>query len=157
MALEMEDSSMMLPLLVQWFLWTSSLVSISSEHLDICGPPTGVNFNCPLISALFVHKSILWGFPARTSGEEPAFQCRRHKRCVFDPWVGKISWHRKWQPIPVFLTGESHGQRHLVGYSPWVTMSWTLIKQLGMHTGNFMGRNIKSIEFFVCVKLHSRC
>ena len=34
-------------------------------------------------------------------------------------WVGKISWRRKWQPIPVFLPGKSHGQRSLVGYSPW--------------------------------------
>ena len=37
----------------------------------------------------------------------------------FDPWVGKIPWRRKWQPTPVFLPGESHGQRSLVGYSPW--------------------------------------
>jgi len=37
---------------------------------------------------------------------------------VFDPWVGKI-WRRKWQPTPVFLPGEFHGQRSLVGYSPW--------------------------------------
>ena len=28
-------------------------------------------------------------------------------------------WRRKWQPIPVFLPGECHGQRSLVGYSPW--------------------------------------
>ena len=37
---------------------------------------------------------------------------------AFNPWVGKIPWGRKWQPIPVFLPGESHGQRSLVGYSP---------------------------------------
>ena len=37
----------------------------------------------------------------------------------FDPWVGKILWRRKWQPTPVFLPGKSHGQRSLVGYSPW--------------------------------------
>ena len=36
----------------------------------------------------------------------------------FNPWVGKIPWRRKWQPTPVFLPGESHGQRSLVGYSP---------------------------------------
>ena len=36
-----------------------------------------------------------------------------------DPWVGKISWRRKWQPTPVFLPGESQGRRSLVGYSPW--------------------------------------
>ena len=34
-----------------------------------------------------------------------------------DPWVGKIPWRRKWQPTPVFLPGESYGQRSLVGYS----------------------------------------
>ena len=38
---------------------------------------------------------------------------------IFDPWVGKILWRRKWQPTPVFLPGEFHGQRSLVGYSPW--------------------------------------
>ena len=38
---------------------------------------------------------------------------------VFSPWVGKISWRRKWQPTLVFLPGESHGQSFLVGYSPW--------------------------------------
>ena len=38
-------------------------------------------------------------------------------RCGFDSWVRKIPWRRKWQPTPVFLPGESHGQRSLVGYS----------------------------------------
>ena len=33
-------------------------------------------------------------------------------------WVGKIPWSRKWQPTPVFLPGESHGQGSLVHYSP---------------------------------------
>ena len=33
--------------------------------------------------------------------------------------VRKIPWRRKWQPTPVFLPGKSHGQRSLVGYSPW--------------------------------------
>ena len=37
----------------------------------------------------------------------------------FHPWVGKIPWRRAWQPTPVFLPGESRGQRSLVGYSPW--------------------------------------
>ena len=48
----------------------------------------------------------------------PAMQetCRR---LGFNPWVGKIPWRRKRQPTPVFLPGKSHGQRRLVGYSPW--------------------------------------
>ena len=37
----------------------------------------------------------------------------------FKPWVKKIPWRRKWQPTAVFLPGKSHGQRSLVGYSPW--------------------------------------
>ena len=58
------------------------------------------------------------GFPDGASGKEPTCQYRRHKRCRFDPWVGKIPWGRAWQPTPVFLPGESHRQRNLVGYSP---------------------------------------
>jgi len=53
------------------------------------------------------------------SGEEPVCRLRRHKRHEFDPWVGKISWRRKWQPTIVFLTGKFHGQMSLAGYSPW--------------------------------------
>ena len=36
----------------------------------------------------------------------------------FNPWVGKIPWRRVWQATPVFLPGESHGQRSLAGCSP---------------------------------------
>ena len=37
----------------------------------------------------------------------------------FDPWVGNIPWMKAWQPTPVFLLGESRGQRSLVSYIPW--------------------------------------
>ena len=40
------------------------------------------------------------------------------RKSGFNPWVGKIPWKREWQPTPVFLPGEFHGQRSLVGYSP---------------------------------------
>ena len=43
-------------------------------------------------------------------------QCRRPG---FNPWLGKIPWRREWLPTPVFLPGEFHGQRSLVGYSLW--------------------------------------
>ena len=41
---------------------------------------------------------------------------------IQETWVGKISLRREWQPNPVFLPGEVHGQRSLsrAGYSPWV-------------------------------------
>ena len=58
------------------------------------------------------------GFPGGASAKEPACQCRRHKRSRFDPWVRKIPWRRAQQPTPVFLPGESRGQRKLAGYSP---------------------------------------
>ena len=58
------------------------------------------------------------GFPGGVSGKEPACQCRRCKRRRFDPCIRKIPWRRIWQPTPLFLPGESHGQRSLAGYSP---------------------------------------
>ena len=63
----------------------------------------------------FNHPQVPPGFPGGASGKEPACQFRRHKRLRFDPWVGKILWRMAWQPTPVFLPGESHGQRN---YSP---------------------------------------
>ena len=53
-----------------------------------------------------------------TSRKESAWQCRRHKRREFNPWVGILPWRREWQPTLAFLPGESHGQRNLVGYTP---------------------------------------
>ena len=57
--------------------------------------------------------------PRWHSGKESTCQCRRHKRCGFYPWVRKNPWRRKWQPTPVFLPGKFHGQRSMVGCSPW--------------------------------------
>ena len=51
----------------------------------------------------------------------------------FSPWVRKILWRRKWQPTPVFLPGEFHGQRSLVGYSPWGRKKSNITKRLSFH------------------------
>ena len=59
------------------------------------------------------------GFPGGANGKESACQCRRLKRRRFDPWVEKMPWRRAWPPTPVFLPGESHGQRNLAGSGPW--------------------------------------
>ena len=56
------------------------------------------------------------GLPWWLSDKESTSQCRRPR---FNPGIEKIPWRRKWQPTPVFLPGKSHGQRSLVGYSPW--------------------------------------
>ena len=71
----------------------------------------------------------LWG----CNGKEPACQCRRHRKCEFDPYVQKISWRRTWQPTPVFLPGKSHGQRSLAGCSQRVTKSQTQLKGLRIY------------------------
>ena len=41
--------------------------------------------------------------------------CLQCRRPGLNPWVGKTPWRRKWQPTPVFLPGEFHEQRSLVG------------------------------------------
>ena len=56
--------------------------------------------------------------PGGARGKESVCQCRRCKRCGFDPWVKKIPWSKKWHPTPVFLPGKFHGQRSVAGYSP---------------------------------------
>ena len=51
---------------------------------------------------------------AQSVKNPPAMQ-----RTGFDPLVGKFPWRREWQPTSVCLPGESHGQRILMGCSPW--------------------------------------
>ena len=53
------------------------------------------------------------GLPGWLSGQRIHLKRRRHRRHGFDPWVGKIPWKRARQPTPIFLPGESHGQRIL--------------------------------------------
>ena len=60
--------------------------------------------------------SIGLGLPRWLRQERICLQCGRPE---FDPWIGKISWRRTWQPTPIFLPGESHEQRILAGYGPW--------------------------------------
>ena len=47
------------------------------------------------------------GFP--DGSDSICLQCGRPE---FDPWVRNIPWRREWQPSPVFLPGEFHGQRN---------------------------------------------
>ena len=64
-------------------------------------------------------------------------------RDLFDPWAGKIPWRREWPPTPVFLLGESHGQRSLTGYSPRDHKSWTRLKRLNHY--HHLGSPLKQI------------
>ena len=70
---------------------------------------------------------LILGFPRRLSSKESTCQCMRHG---FNAWVKDIPWRRKWQPTTVVLSGKSHGQRSLEGYSSWGHKGRT---QLSMH------------------------
>ena len=57
-------------------------------------------------------------------------ECLQCGKPGFNPWLGKISWRRRWPPIPVFLPGESHGQKSLESYSPWGRKESDMTEQL---------------------------
>ena len=86
----------------------------------------------PLVLSTLVFRTclIVGGLPPWLSNKECASECRR---CRFNPRVWKISWRRAWQPTPVFLHGEFHGQKSLVGYSPWGRKELDMTEQLSMH------------------------
>ena len=62
--------------------------------------------------------SWLRGSQVVLSGKKPGCQSKRYNRRGSNPWVRKTPWRREWQPTPVFLFAEPHGQRSLVGYGP---------------------------------------
>ena len=78
------------------------------------------------------------GFPGGVRGKEHACQCRRLERLGFDPWVRNNPWGRKWQPTPVVLLEESHGQMILVGYRPWGRKESDTADQLSTHASVIM-------------------
>ena len=72
------------------------------------------------------------------------------------PGLGRsIHWRRKWQPTPVFLSGKSHGQRSLAGYSPWsrkesdTTEHMNVLKSTELYT-------LKLCEFYLNLKLKKK-
>ena len=68
-------------------------------------------------SNMYAYAHTTWeGLPRWLSGKESTRQCKRRR---FNPWVGKVSWRRKWLPTPVLLPRKSHGRRSLASYSPW--------------------------------------
>ena len=75
-----------------------------------CSGPSTLLLPQSLQATFPANSSLSWPgrIPRWLSGKESACQCQRHR---FDPWVGKIHWRREWQPTPVFLPGESPGQR----------------------------------------------
>ena len=60
------------------------------------------------------------------SGKEPTYHCKEYKGRGCDLWVKDPLEKGAWQTIPLFLPGESHGQRSLAGYSPWGCKEWDM-------------------------------
>ena len=75
---------------------------------------------CIYIPLYFILYTNTFIFPWWLRRLRICLQCRRSD---FDPWVKKVTWRRAWQPTPVFLPGESHGQRSLVGSGHGVAKS----------------------------------
>ena len=116
--------------LLKAIYWKSNISPQFIPHLSILLPEAPISFRLFIssskISLLKRASSYMHcdetvkgmsskGLPQRLSGQESSCSAGRH---TFDPWVRENSWRRKWKSTPVFLPGESYGQRSLVGYSP---------------------------------------
>ena len=89
------------------YLSFSPLLLVSLRFTAVCKPSSDSHF------AFFFCRCLkAWQYFSGSDGKEWG-------RPGFDPWVRKIPWRREWQPTPVFLPGEFHGQGSLAGYSPW--------------------------------------
>ena len=74
----------------------------------------------------------------------PWLVCLPFRQPGFDPWVRKIPWRRGWLLPPVFLPGDFHGQRSLVGFSPFAPAS-SNPAEVGWitATGNVLGLGVQ--------------
>ena len=79
----------------------------------------GVAKSWTRLSDFHFHLGVRWGFPGGSEVKNLPVIAGEHRRRRFDRWVEKTLWRRQWQPTPVFLAWESHGQRSLEGKSPW--------------------------------------
>ena len=79
------------------------------------------------------------------------------KMQVQPPWVRKIPWRRKWQPTPVCLPGESHGQRSLVAYSSWGWKSQTRLSDWAQTYTHAVYRQERPFLFLMYISLGTWC
>ena len=96
------------------------------------------------------------GLPGGTSGKEPNCQCRRHKRCDFNPWVGNIHWRRAWQPTPVFLMENPMDRGAWRATVHGGTKSRTRLKWLSMHACTLIYLSL-SLPLFFFLQCHVTC
>ena len=85
------------------------------------------------------------GFPGSSDGKEST--CHAGDLSSI-PGLGRPPWRREWLPTLVFLPGESHGQRSLTSYTPWVTKSQT---RWATNTFTFPHTYIQSSSLSFCL------
>ena len=108
------------------FQSTGKFTSKTTDHREISNVP---KYFIGMVTCKFAFYS---SSVAQWYKNLPAMQ-ETLRRPRFNPWVRKIPWRRKWQPTAVFLSGKSHRQRSLVGYSPWSCKELDMTEQLN-HT-----------------------
>ena len=79
----------------------SVLSPLREDTLEVSSLLFQISLNAK--SQCLINLIIINGFSGGTSCKVSTCQCRRHKKCRFNPRVGEIPWKRKWQPTPVFL------------------------------------------------------
>ena len=93
--------------------------------------PRPVKGLCPFVNGAFLVAQLVKNLPA-TQNTRVRFLGQE------DPL------EKKWKPTPVFLPGESHGQRSFAGYSPWSCKSWTRLSNSPITTTTFF--NVHSLQ-----------
>ena len=99
-------------------------VEYDTTVLPLCCPVSSLASGPTLTCSTPTCGSTSTGFPWWLSDKKICLQCRRPR---FDPLVGKIPWRRAWQPTPVCLPREFHGQRNLGAAVQGVTKSLTCL------------------------------
>ena len=99
--------------------------SSGPRYLGVCSNSCPLSQRCYLTISSWLPGSTLIKKPPASAGNE---------RPRFVPWVGKISWRRKWQLAPIFLPGKFQGRRSLADYSPWRWKESDTQSELCTHT-----------------------
>ena len=79
--------------------------------------------------------------------KEITFQCKRNRKCVFDPQVGNILWSRKWQLTQHSCLENIQGQRSLAGHSPWGCKESDMTEHHNTHTHTNVGRIVYEDQY----------
>ena len=88
------------------------------------------------------------GYSEQLAVKKPSAEAEDAGRLRFSPQVGKMPWRRTWQPTPVFLPGESHGQGSLAGYSPGGQKQSDTIEQPSTHPQTLNVSESKVLKLF---------